>query len=85
MQDVTTVTGAQPAPNQVNLADDARYANKLAEMEALLLAEMRRLDDPYRHWNQPDDGLQPSNRRDRSVEDKKKKTRRARGEDNIPD
>jgi hypothetical protein len=26
-------------------------------MEALLLAEMRRLDDPYRLWNQPDDGL----------------------------
>ncbi|MFP6575122.1 MAG: hypothetical protein VB912_08205 [Pirellulaceae bacterium] len=23
----------------------------------LLLAEMRRLHDPYRLWNQPDDGL----------------------------
>ena len=23
------------------------------------LAEMRRLDDPWRLWNQPDDGLQP--------------------------
>ena len=29
------------------------------EMEALLLAEMRRLDDPYRLWDQPDDGLSP--------------------------
>ena len=29
------------------------------EMEALLLAEMRRLDDPWRLWNQPDDGLTP--------------------------
>jgi hypothetical protein len=26
-------------------------------MEALLLDEMRRLDDPYRFWNQPRDGL----------------------------
>jgi hypothetical protein len=28
-------------------------------MEAVLLAEMRRLDDPYRFWNQPDDDLTP--------------------------
>ena len=35
------------------------YADKLKEMEALLLAEMRRLDDPWRLWNQPDDGLVP--------------------------
>jgi hypothetical protein len=26
-------------------------------MEALLLDEMRRVDDPYRLWTQPDDGL----------------------------
>lgn len=32
---------------------------KLAEMEALLLAEMRRLDDPYCLWSQPEDGLKP--------------------------
>ncbi|MCA9072428.1 MAG: hypothetical protein KDA84_26065, partial [Planctomycetaceae bacterium] len=46
-------------PNLTNLADDPAYAEKLAEMEALLLSEMRRLDDPYRLWNQPDDGLTP--------------------------
>jgi len=40
-----------------DLAEDPAYAGKLAEMEALLLEEMRRLDDPYRLWNQPDDGL----------------------------
>lgn len=40
-----------------DLAESKEYATKLAEMEALLLAEMRRLDDPYRLWNQPDDGL----------------------------
>jgi choline-sulfatase len=30
-------------------------------MEALLLSEMRRLDDPYRLWDQPDDGVRPKN------------------------
>ncbi len=56
---VIAVTGVTPQPNQLNLADDPRYADKLAEMEALLLAEMRRLDDPYRLWHQPTDGLTP--------------------------
>ncbi len=56
---VVALTGVTPEPNQINLAGDARYAEKLAEMEGLLLAEMRRLDDPYRLWNQPDDGLAP--------------------------
>lgn len=36
-----------------DLAEDPAHAAKLAEMEALLLAEMRRLRDPYRLWNQP--------------------------------
>ena len=39
---VIALTGVTPAPSQRNLADDPRYADKLAEMEALLLAEMRR-------------------------------------------
>ena len=46
-------------PLLTNLAKDPTHADKLAEMEALLLSEMRRLDDPYRLWNQPDDGLTP--------------------------
>ncbi len=50
-------TGVTPEPGQVNLASDPKHADKLAEMEALLLAEMRRLDDPWRLWDQPDDGL----------------------------
>lgn len=54
---VTSLTGLAPERYQVNLAGDPRYADKLAELESLLLAEMRRLDDPYRLWNQPDDGL----------------------------
>ncbi|MDE0822034.1 MAG: hypothetical protein OSA95_13000, partial [Opitutales bacterium] len=54
---VIAMTGVKPKKNQVNLARDSRYADKLKEMEGLLLAEMRRLDDPYRLWNQPDDDL----------------------------
>jgi hypothetical protein len=54
---VIALTGITPTPKQTNLAGDPKYADKLAEMQALLLAEMRRLDDPYRLWNQPDDGL----------------------------
>ncbi|MCB1227854.1 MAG: sulfatase-like hydrolase/transferase [Verrucomicrobiales bacterium] len=46
-------------PMETDLAEDPAYADKLAEMQALLLAEMRRLDDPFRLWNQPDDGLPP--------------------------
>ncbi len=56
---VRALTGAAPEPHQVNLAGDAKYAEKLAEMEALLLSEMRRLNDPWRLWNQPADGLIP--------------------------
>ncbi len=44
-------------PKLTDLAEDPAHSDKLAEMETLLLAEMRRLDDPYRLWNQPNDGL----------------------------
>lgn len=57
--EVITLTGYRPTPNQVDLSNDPRYTAKLEEMEALLLAEMRRHHDPYRLWNQPDDGLEP--------------------------
>ena len=56
---VTALTGAKPAKEQTNLANDPRHAAKLAEMHALLLSEMRRLNDPWRLWNQPADGLTP--------------------------
>ena len=46
-------------PSLRNLADDSAHAQKRSEMEALLLAEMRRLHDPYRLWDQPKDGLTP--------------------------
>lgn len=54
---LTSLTGVTPSPAQVNLAGDPSYAEKLKEMEDLLLAEMRNHDDPYRLWNQPDEGL----------------------------
>jgi hypothetical protein len=47
------------SPMETNLASNPTHAKKLAEMESLLLAEMRRLNDPYRLWNQPDDGIEP--------------------------
>jgi arylsulfatase A-like enzyme len=59
---VNRLTGVLPRGHQLNLAGDPQYADTLKEMEALLLAEMRRLDDPWRLWNQPDDGLTPPSR-----------------------
>jgi len=57
---VTALTGIKPRPNQTNLSSHPRFAEKLREMEALLLEEMRRHDDPFRLWDQPKDGL-PTN------------------------
>jgi arylsulfatase A-like enzyme len=51
---VVGLTGNVPKRHQRNLANDPRFAHKRAEMETLLLAEMKRLNDPYRMWNQPD-------------------------------
>lgn len=54
-----SVVGSAPSPRQTNLASDPQFAEKLTEMQALLLSEMRRLDDPYRFSNQPSDDLPP--------------------------
>jgi arylsulfatase A-like enzyme len=53
---VTKLTGITPEPNQTNLAKDPQHAARLTEMQALLLAEMKRLGDPYHFSNQPDNG-----------------------------
>lgn len=53
-----SLIGIDPEPDQVNLAGDPKYAGKLQEMNQRLLEEMRRLDDPYRFADQPDDGHQ---------------------------
>ena len=50
--DVVALTGVRPEAHQVNLADDPRFATQRAELEALLLSEMKRLDDPDRLWDQ---------------------------------
>jgi len=52
---VKALTEINPAANQVNLATDPTYKEKLAEMESLLHSEMKRLNDPYRLWDQPED------------------------------
>jgi arylsulfatase A-like enzyme len=62
---VTALTGVTPAEHQVNLAGDPAHAAKLKELQDLLLAEMRRLEDPWRLWNQPADGLEPAPRPER--------------------
>lgn len=46
-----------PEHGSPNLADDPQHADKLKEMQTLLLSEMRRLDDPWRFSNQPGDDL----------------------------
>ncbi len=48
-----------PEHGKPNLANDPKHADKLKEMQALLLAEMRRLEDPYRFSDQPSDDLPP--------------------------
>jgi choline-sulfatase len=50
---VTAVSACHPADGQVDLAGDPAHAATRAELEAVLLEEMRRLDDPWRLWNQP--------------------------------
>ncbi|MFM8890489.1 MAG: sulfatase-like hydrolase/transferase [Planctomycetia bacterium] len=50
------VAGLLPVPPQAeqkNLADDPRHAARRAEMEALLVAQMRGHDDPFRFSDQP--------------------------------
>jgi arylsulfatase A-like enzyme len=54
---VVAQTGIQPKSYQTNLAGNPLFADKLKEMEALLLSEMRRHDDPFPLWNQPTDSL----------------------------
>ena len=49
---IKALSGAQPKKGQRNLANDPKHAAKLKEMEALLLSEMKRLDDPHRFWDQ---------------------------------
>jgi arylsulfatase A-like enzyme len=50
---VIALTGFTPEKHQVNLAGDPKHSEKLKEMEALLLSEMQRLQDPHRLWDQP--------------------------------
>ncbi|GAA5507497.1 hypothetical protein Rcae01_02953 [Novipirellula caenicola] len=51
------LTQYTPNPQQTNLASDPAYAEKLEEMEQILLDQMRKHFDPYRFSDQPEDGL----------------------------
>ena len=42
-------------PDLTNLAKNPKYDLKQKEMEALLASEMKRLDDPFRLWDQAKD------------------------------
>ena len=42
----------KPGEMETNLASNPKFADKLAEMETLLLEQMELNDDPYRLWNQ---------------------------------
>ncbi|MGH2551489.1 MAG: sulfatase-like hydrolase/transferase, partial [Thermomicrobiales bacterium] len=53
---VAALTEQHPSEIQRDLAEDPKYAEKRKELEALLLAEQKRLDDPFRFWDQPDGG-----------------------------
>ena len=75
---VTAISKTSPAEQQLNLAKDPEHAAKLAEMQALLLAEMRRLNDPWRFSNQPADDLPPP-KENKSSGEKKAAKRAKRG------
>ncbi len=49
---IIRLTGNQPKAHQVNLANDPKYANKLLEMEKLLLEQQFKYNDPFLLWNQ---------------------------------
>ena len=59
-------------PMLTDLAENPDYADKLAEMQALLLSEMRRLDDPYRLWCQPQEEAMPAAKADKKPKRKNK-------------
>lgn len=55
--DVAKLVSNLPTSAQRNLASDPQYAKIVEHMKSLLLAEMRRLDDPFRFADQPSDNL----------------------------
>ncbi|TWU09979.1 sulfatase-like hydrolase/transferase [Allorhodopirellula heiligendammensis] len=79
---VIALSGIDPQSYQRNLAADPKYTEKLREMNQLLLDEMRRLDDPYRFKDQPQDApeipakKQSRNRKQANGEAKKAKSSR---------
>ena len=54
-KDVVAATGNRPVDTQVDLAEVPEFVEKRKEMEGLLFNEMKRLNDPYRFWDQTKD------------------------------
>lgn len=52
--EIVALTGYQPGPGQIDLAEHPEHATKRAELEALLEEEMRRWGDPFPLWNHED-------------------------------
>ncbi len=52
--EVVRKIGNKPLETQINLAESSIYSKKLKDMEALLLSEMIKYNDPYRFWDQHD-------------------------------
>jgi arylsulfatase A-like enzyme len=62
-----------PEHGKPNLAKNPKHSEKLKEMQALLLSEMRRLEDPYRFSDQPGDDLPLPPGKAKKPNNKKKK------------
>lgn len=52
--DVVALTGHTPESHQRDLAELPEYADQRKKLEALLLEEKQRWNDPYRLWDQPE-------------------------------
>ncbi len=50
--EVIAKTGNNPQAHERNLAEDPRFQQKRRELEALLVSEQQRFDDPYKLWDQ---------------------------------
>ena len=55
-QEVIAITGVKPKKNQINLAKNPKYADKLKEMEGVLLSEIAAWTTPI--GLESDDGLE---------------------------
>ena len=80
--DLSSILRNVKGTNRRQMIADFWDQDRFSELDPTLLAdspspEMRRLDDPYRLWNQPDDGLPVPEVREKVIRPKKKRPSRA--------